>query len=38
MREVTAWNPAASFPTLVVDNKRSIIGFNEDEIRKVAEQ
>ena len=36
MHEVTTWNPAASFPTMVIDNQRSIIGFNEVEIRKVA--
>lgn len=38
MRAVGAWNPAVSFPTLVVNNERCIIGFNENEIRKVAER
>jgi arsenate reductase-like glutaredoxin family protein len=28
------WNPAASFPTIVIDNQRSIVGFKEDEIRE----
>ena len=27
-------NPACSFPTLVVDDKKCIIGFREDEIKK----
>jgi glutaredoxin len=26
-------NPRGSFPTLVIDNKRCIVGFKEDEIR-----
>jgi glutaredoxin-like protein NrdH len=29
------WNPRGSFPTLVIDNKRCIVGFREDEIRGV---
>jgi glutaredoxin-like protein NrdH len=32
--EVTRWNPSLSFPTMVIDNKRSIIGFKEMEIRE----
>ncbi|MGD1003850.1 MAG: glutaredoxin family protein [Methanoregulaceae archaeon] len=27
------WNPRGSFPTLVIGNKRCIVGFREDEIR-----
>ena len=27
-------NPQRSFPTLVIDNKKCIIGFQEDEIKK----
>ena len=30
---IRRWNPACSFPTLVIDNKRCIIGFKEEEIR-----
>jgi hypothetical protein len=30
---IRRWNPACSFPTLVIDNNRCIIGFNEGEIR-----
>ena len=32
--EVTKWNPRCSFPTVVIDNSRSIVGFQEDEIRE----
>jgi glutaredoxin len=29
------WNPRGSFPTLVIDNKRCIVGFQEGQIREV---
>ena len=35
MRIVERWNPSGSFPTLVVNNKSSILGFNERQIREV---
>ena len=35
MDALEQWNPKGSFPTLVIDNRRSIIGFQEQEIRKV---
>jgi glutaredoxin len=28
------WNPKCSFPSLVVNGERCIIGFNEDDLRK----
>ncbi|MCX8126393.1 MAG: glutaredoxin family protein [Dehalococcoidia bacterium] len=31
---VKKWNPACTFPTLVIDNKYCITGFKEEEIRK----
>lgn len=31
---IKKWNPACSYPTLVLDNKKCIVGFREDEIRK----
>jgi glutaredoxin len=34
-REVTRWNPRCSFPTLVIDGSRCIVGFDEEEIRKL---
>ena len=33
--EVTRWNPACSFPTLVIDDEHCIVGFREEEIREV---
>ena len=36
-REVTQWNPRCSFPTLVIDGERCIVGFDKEEIRKIAE-
>ncbi len=35
MKTVEKWNPDSSFPTLVIDEKRCIVGFREDEIRKL---
>ena len=34
MKVVEKWNPNGSFPTLVINNSRSIIGFREHEIRE----
>ena len=34
MDKVERWNPSGSFPTLVIDNKRAIVGFREQEIRE----
>jgi len=34
MSEVEKWNPKGSFPTLVIRDKKSIIGFREEEIRE----
>ncbi|MCK9630799.1 MAG: glutaredoxin family protein [Methanoregula sp.] len=31
---VEKFNPSGSFPTLVIDNKKTIIGFREQEIRE----
>jgi glutaredoxin-like protein NrdH len=31
---VRKWNPASSFPTIVIDDKKCIVGFKEDEIRE----
>lgn len=33
--EIERWNPRGSFPTLVIGNKRCIVGFQESEIREV---
>ena len=30
---IRRWNPSQSFPTIVIDNEKCIIGFKSDEIR-----
>ncbi|OGF49677.1 MAG: NrdH-redoxin [Candidatus Firestonebacteria bacterium RIFOXYA2_FULL_40_8] len=32
--EIEKWNPAVSFPTIVIDNKESVLGFQPDEIKE----
>jgi len=32
--QVEKFNPSGSFPTLVIDNKKAIVGFREQEIRE----
>ncbi|MFZ1127824.1 glutaredoxin family protein [Methanoregula sp.] len=34
MDALERWNPKGSFPTLVINNKRAIVGFREQEIRE----
>jgi glutaredoxin len=34
IREVERWNPQLSFPTVVVNEAKVIVGFREDEIRE----
>jgi glutaredoxin-like protein NrdH len=34
-RELEKCNPQISFPTIEINNKEVILGFNEDEIKKV---
>jgi glutaredoxin len=34
MDTVEKFNPSGSFPTLVIDNRRCIVGFKEKEIRE----
>ncbi len=33
VEEVARWNPSASYPTIVINNK-SIVGFQEEQIRQ----
>ena len=33
IKEVKQWNPSCSFPTLVINDNKCIIGFKENEIR-----
>ncbi len=32
--EVRKWNPACSFPSMVIDDTKCIVGFNEPKIRE----
>ena len=34
--QLERWNPSRSFPTVVVNNDRCIVGFQEDKIREAA--
>jgi glutaredoxin-like protein NrdH len=34
MQEMGKWNPQYSFPTIVINDKKCIVGFKEDDIRK----
>jgi len=33
IKTMERWNPSRSFPALVLDNSKCIVGFKEDEIR-----
>lgn len=35
VEEVKKWNPDCSYPSMVVDKKECIVGFDEDRIREV---
>jgi glutaredoxin len=35
MRTVEKWNPSYSFPTLVINDSKCIVGFREDEVKAV---
>ena len=35
--EVRKWNPKASFPTIVVDDARVVVGFRKEDLKKVIE-
>lgn len=32
---VKKWNPSASFPTIVINDKKCIVGYREDELKEV---
>jgi glutaredoxin-like protein NrdH len=34
IKEIEKYTPACNFPTLVIDSKKCIVGFKEDEIRE----
>ena len=35
MVEVRKWNPRASFPTVVIDDKESVAGFKEERLKEL---
>lgn len=34
-KKLKKWNPRCSFPTIVIDDKKCIIGYKEEEIKEV---
>lgn len=38
MKEVERWNPQCSFPTMVINEARCIVGYNETKIRQEIEK
>ncbi|HQN01444.1 MAG TPA: glutaredoxin family protein [Candidatus Hydrogenedentes bacterium] len=34
LEEIRRWNPRCSFPSLVVNGERCVVGFDEDKIRE----
>ena len=34
MEDVKKWNPRCSFPTLVINDEKCIVGYKEDEIKE----
>jgi glutaredoxin-like protein NrdH len=36
VQEINKWNPRGSFPTLVVNDERCILGYDEAKIRELA--
>jgi glutaredoxin len=38
IKEIQKYNPACNFPTLVIDSKKCIVGFKEDDIREALGQ
>jgi len=35
LNEVRKWNPACSFPTIVIDRKECIVGFQPQELKEI---
>ena len=35
LEEIKKWNPACTFPSLIVNNESCIVGFNEKKIREL---
>ncbi|HET90669.1 MAG TPA: glutaredoxin family protein [Chloroflexi bacterium] len=37
VEQVRRWNPATSFPTVVVDGEQSVVGFKPEELAQILE-
>ena len=35
VQQLEKWNPQRSFPTMVINNEETIVGFNEDKVREI---
>jgi glutaredoxin len=35
VKQVEKWNPQLSFPTMVINDDETIVGFNEDRVREI---
>jgi glutaredoxin-like protein NrdH len=38
VEQLKKWNPRSSFPTLVINDERCIVGFKEDEIKEAVKK
>ena len=38
IKSVQKWNPSCSFPTLVINNQKCVVGYQEDKIREALKQ
>lgn len=38
LRVIQKWNPASSFPTMIIDDNKCIIGFQENKIKETFNQ
>jgi glutaredoxin-like protein NrdH len=38
VQKVAKWNPSCSFPTLVLDDEKCIVGYREDDIREALQK
>jgi glutaredoxin-like protein NrdH len=34
-KEISKWNPRGSFPTIIIDDKQSIVGYDENKIKEL---
>jgi glutaredoxin len=34
LKKIIKWNPRSSFPTILINNEKCIVGYKEDEIRE----